>query len=169
MNLRFVLLGAATIVGLGATVALTAPYSALTGSVSVCDPYSPMNCLFPTSGGALIVTQVPSPAVTVGNPYVKTAAVASSLVLKAGAGNFYGANVTSGASAGFVLLHDAIAAPVNGAVTPVKCWVLPANSSVGVSANPPIVFPTGMTLTFSTTGCFNQTLSATAFMSGEVQ
>lgn len=98
---------------------------------------------------------------------VVTAAVASSKVLKAAPGNFYGCNVVSGASGGYVMLHDAVAAPADGAVTPIKCWVLAANSSLEVGYAAPIRCAVGITIAFSTTGPFAQALSATAFISGD--
>lgn len=101
-------------------------------------------------------------------PVVSSAAEANH-VLKASPGNVYGIRVTSGAAAGYVLLFDATAAPSNGAVTPVDCIVLPANSSMGISYNPPWVMATGITVSFSTTGCFTKTASATAFISGAVK
>lgn len=94
-----------------------------------------------------------------------TAAIASNIVAKSGAGNFYSANLTSGASAGYFMLFDATAAPADGAVTPFKCWVAAANSTISISNNPPIRAATGITVVFSTTGCFAKLASATAFMS----
>lgn len=120
-----------------------------------------------TGVGAAAVVAAPVTAAAAAITPVVTSAVASSLVLKASAGNFYGANVTAGASAGYVMLFNAAAAPADGAVTPIKTWALAANATLDVRYNVPIRCGTGITLVFSTTGPFTQTLSATAFISGE--
>ncbi len=99
---------------------------------------------------------------------VVTTAAASSLVLKNSAGNFYGANITTGGTAGYLMLFDATSPPTDGAVTPIKTWAAAANSTVEVGYNPiPVRCATGITLVFSSTGPFTKTASATAFMSGE--
>jgi len=70
---------------------------------------------------------------------------------------------TSGASAGYFLVLDATAKPSNGAVTPVICRPIAANSSVSLVFTNPARFDNGLVLLFSTTGCYTLTLSATAF------
>lgn len=124
-----------------------------------------------TGLGVTAVATVPSSAASSAITPVVTSAVASSLVAKASAGNLYGFQVTSGASAGYVLLFNATSLPGDGAVTPIKCYVLAANSTLGVDFRPgPMMrFGTGLTIGFSTTGCFTLTASATAFISSEVQ
>jgi hypothetical protein len=113
----------------------------------------------------------PTATASMGIAPVVTGSAAANLVLKAGAGNLYSFQVTSGASAGFVLVFDATSAPADGAVTPKKCYQLAANGTLGASwiPGPPLNFATGITVSFSTTGCFTKTASATAFISGEVQ
>ena len=105
------------------------------------------------------------------NPVAPTAsaAAASSLILKASAGDLFGFSATSGASAGFVMVFDAASAPADGAVTPKYCYALPAGQTVGASYSPPASFSTGITLVFSTTGCFSKTASATTMFSGQVR
>lgn len=100
---------------------------------------------------------------------VVSSAAESGHVLKASAGSLYGLNVTTGASAGYVLIFDATSAPSNGAVTPKKCYYVPSVSTLGASWDVPAAFATGITVVFSTTGCFTKTASATAFFSGEVK
>lgn len=97
----------------------------------------------------------------------RTTAVASSKVLATNRCQLHGFNVVNGASAGYVLVYDLPAAPSDGTVTPVKAYVLPADSSMEVSYSPTISMVNGCTIAFSTTGPFTQTLSATAFISGE--
>lgn len=101
---------------------------------------------------------------------VTTSAVASNLVVCAAACNVYGFNVTVGASAGYVLLINATSAPADGAVTPIWCIPVAANSGIDVSwRQAPRKMTTGATLIFSTTGCFTKTASATAFMTGDAK
>lgn len=78
--------------------------------------------------------------------------------------------VTSGAVAGYVLTFNAVSAPADGAVTPVDCVVLPANSTVSISYDPgpSDYMTTGYTAVFSSTGCLTKTASATAIFKGRV-
>lgn len=99
-----------------------------------------------------------------------TAAVGGGQVVKASGGNLYGLNVVSGASAGYVLVTNTTTVPADGAVTPLKCYVLPANSSLDLNLRAaPVYFSTGISVSFSTTGCFTKTASATAFISGDAK
>ena len=93
---------------------------------------------------------------------------ASSFVMKALAGGVDFFQVNTGATAGYVMLHDAAAAPSNGAVTPLLCIQVAANSTVSVGLDPPLKVTTGAVLTFSTTGPTTLTLSATAWFSGRM-
>jgi hypothetical protein len=94
-----------------------------------------------------------------------TTAVATSVVVPNGVLGLHGASVTTGAAAGYFLILNAASDPGNGAVTPVKCVPVGANSAAGISADPDTMwdFPKGIVLVFSTTGCFTETQSATAF------
>lgn len=98
-------------------------------------------------------------------------AAESGRVLKATGGNLFSFSVTNGATAGYVMVINAAAVPANGAVTPVICLQLPANTSVGVQwdARNPLSLNTGIVLVYSTTGCFTKTASATAFFAGQIQ
>lgn len=111
----------------------------------------------------------PSGGAGTGVTPVAAAAVSGGVVLKATPGNLYGINVASGASAGFVLLIDAAAVPADGAVTPKKCWHVAANATIDRQWTVPVRFGTGIVAVFSTTGCFSKTISATAFISGDVR
>lgn len=119
-----------------------------------------------TGIGVSAVALSPNSNANTGVAATVTSAVASSLIGKASAGNLYGLNVVAGASAGFVMIFNATSAPADGAVTPVKCWSIAANSTLDVQWRAlPIYFATGITAVFSTTGCFSKTASATAFFS----
>ena len=78
--------------------------------------------------------------------------------------------VTTGATAGFLMTFNAVTAPSNGAVTPVECVAVAANSTTSLDfGNTTEQYVTGLTAVFSSTGCFTQTLSATAFFKGRMQ
>ena len=125
---------------------------------------SPTNPL-PTS-----TTSAPSSSSSAGITPVVSSAAEGSHVLKASAGNLYGLSATSGASAGYVMVFNATSAPADGAVTPIFCYSIPATSSLGSDySGAPAVFATGITIVFSTTGCFTKTISATAFFAGSVK
>lgn len=101
-----------------------------------------------------------------------SAALTGSTVFKASAGNLYSVSVTSGASAGFLLVFNATAAPADGAVTPQICIPVAANSLVPWDATTggiPERFTTGIVGVFSTTGCYIKTISATAFLHAKFQ
>lgn len=109
------------------------------------------------------------PSAEVGATTSPSAAAEGGRVVLATPGTMYGLQVTSGASAGYVLVFDSAAVPADGAVTPFKCHVLAANSSLDLDYRAmPLLFQTGVTVVFSTTGCFTKTASSTAFISGDV-
>lgn len=92
----------------------------------------------------------------------------SNHILKSTPGNVYALSVTS-TPAGYALLLNTTSAPGDGAVTPIWCETVAANSTKNIFFNVPIAFTTAITAVFSTTGCFNKTASATAFFSAAVQ
>jgi hypothetical protein len=98
-----------------------------------------------------------------------TSALASSLVLKASAGNLLSLVCETGGVSGYLMLFDATSAPVDGAVSPK--WVSPVYANAGGSwAWPaPLAFSNGVVAVFSSTGPFIKTASATAFMAGQVR
>ncbi len=141
-----------------ALLALCLPVAALAAGAIQSDP-------------AYTVIQ-PHPSATAGVASLAApSAVASSRVLRSTAGLVMGVQVTTGATAGYVLLSDATSASVDGAVTPLKCYRVPATSSFSAlwPAGSELRVSTGLVVAFSSTGCFTQTLSATAFISGDVQ
>jgi hypothetical protein len=121
------------------------------------------------AAGNLIISAAPTPSPTTGIVPVVSSTAEASKVFKASAGNLYAYQVTTGALAGYVMIFNTTSAPADGAVTPTKCVVVPAGATVGVSADPPEYFSTGITAVFSTTGCFTKTASATAMFSGDVK
>jgi hypothetical protein len=97
-------------------------------------------------------------------------AVEGSRVLKASAGNLYRLVVNTGATAGFVGVSNTTTNPADGAVTPLVCRQVAANSTVLVEyALIPARFSVGISAWFSTTGCFTKTQSNTATFEGYIQ
>lgn len=99
-------------------------------------------------------------------PNLATTGTNSALVLKSVACNLYGYNVVTGASAGYLMIFDAISAPADGVVSPAVCIPVAANTGIDYMAAWPRRFTVGCTLVFSTTGPFTKTASATAFLGG---
>ena len=71
-----------------------------------------------------------------------------------------------------ILIFDATTAPVDGAVTPAKCYTVPTGTTSFTAAfNIPPIFLNGIVIAVSTNvSCFTQTSPvAHAFISGDVQ
>lgn len=99
-----------------------------------------------------------------------SAAVESNHVAKASAGNLYRVAITTGATAGYLMVFNATTAPADGAVAPLLCRAIAATSSLSIGlADMPARYTTGITLVFSSTGCFTKTASATAYFEWSVQ
>lgn len=78
-----------------------------------------------------------------------TPAAASSLIIRAASGYLTGVNVTSGATAGYVMLFDRATVPADGAVSPLRCLPLAANT--GLESNyrsAPLRFTAGIVVVF---------------------
>jgi hypothetical protein len=138
-----------------------------------CPALSVAPCVTVTNTGfANFDVSTASSASTAGIAPSATSAAASNLVLKASAGNVYGATVTTSTTPGYLMIFNATSAPGDGAVTPAKCvyigWA-PATMSISWRPGPGLYLGTGATLVFSTTGCYTKTASATAFLDGDVQ
>lgn len=134
-------------------------------SSSQAVPVSPTSPLPVTNSGS---------GANLGVPYFATAALAANKVVKASPGNLYGfqvsADTTLSAAAWWIMVYDATSAPVDGAVTPIKCYALPAGTtSLAASWPTPLVLATGITIGVSTNGCFTKAASTHAFISGDAQ
>jgi len=103
------------------------------------------------------------------NVPVNSATTESSHVFKASSGTLFGLSVTS-SSAGYVLIYNSATAPSDGSVTPVACYYLAGSpGTLGIAFTPfPLRMSTGISVVFSSTGCFTQTSSSTAFFTGEI-
>jgi hypothetical protein len=99
-----------------------------------------------------------------------SAALESSHILKASAGNLYSLYAFSTVS-GFLMTFNSSTAPSNGAVNPVECIPVFANSfaTIDFSGVPPDNYSDGIVAAFSTTGPFTFTASATAFFKWRIQ
>ncbi len=94
----------------------------------------------------------------------------SGVVLRTGTTNLAGLNVVTGGTAGYVMLFDAATVPADGAVTPLRCMPVAANTGIDVNFRAaPLRFDVGAVVVFSSTGCFTKTASATAFLAGDIQ
>ncbi len=69
------------------------------------------------------------------------------------------------------MLFNSKTVPADGAVTPVECIQVQANTTIAANwaPQPPEWFSLGIVAVFSTTGCFTKTESATAFLHGIIQ
>lgn len=119
----------------------------------------------------LLVIGQHSSAQVLGNPtaVARSTATENSHVFDAAPGYLYSLGVTTSGTAGYAMLFDAVSAPSNGAVTPVACYAVAANSTGFYQYGSPFPFGTGITAVFSTTGCATLTLSATAFFFAQVR
>ena len=159
-------------------IALSAALACLSGAAWAGPPCTVPNAVgsynFDTCGNQVVNTGAPGSGgtVTANPPAVTpqaTASAATSKVLKASAGNLYSFTGLS-TVAGYYLVFDSATDPGNGAVTPKYCiGAYPANTVGGASWGSALAsFSNGITVVFSTTGCFTETQSATAFISGQV-
>jgi hypothetical protein len=103
---------------------------------------------------------------------VPSAATEATHVLKGSAGILYSLDVTIGAVSGWVMIFDATSAPADGAVTPKFCRYIKSDGTAGATSLAwvnPLSLVTGISVAFSSTGCFTKTASSTAFFEGQVQ
>ncbi len=127
------------------------------------------DCVSAVVAGTVTISGTISPTARTA---VSSSALAANQVVLASAGSLYSFDVqadsTLAAAAWWIMIYNATSAPVDGAVTPVKCYQM-APGAIGMSAAfpNPIAFSTGITIGVSTTGCFTKTASTHAFISGD--
>lgn len=97
-----------------------------------------------------------------------TGSLVNAVVGKASPGNLYGVEITTAASAGYLYVFNATAAPADGAVTAgrasgnyLHCQAVAATSTVPRSWEIPDRYSVGIVAVFSTTACGTLTKSAT--------
>lgn len=137
----------------------------------MADDVSPSNFSHITNT-ALSAVVGPSSSSTAGVSYVSSTALAANVVVKASPGNLYSFNVTAdstlSAAPWWIMIYDATSAPVDGAVTPAKCYAMPTGTTSFSAAFPvPLRLATGIVIGVSTTGPFTKTASTHAFISGD--
>lgn len=142
----------------------TLPAYASSGG-SICDWLNIGICATVDNNNNLHVINAPASSTNGTITAVVSGAAESNHVIKASPAAFYDAYVTTGATGGYLLIINSATDPGNGAVTPIHCVQAPANVTVGYSVDgmPAEKFSTGVVVVFSTTGCFTETKSATAF------
>jgi hypothetical protein len=99
------------------------------------------------------------------------------ITLKTAAGVLFSAYVTTGGTAGYLMIFNAASNPSNGAVTAglasgnlIDCVYAPAMSTTSLNyINTPEAYTVGITAMFSTTGCGTLTASNAAFIHGSAQ
>lgn len=131
-------------------------------------------CTAAGGGGSSTTVILPSSSSSAGVTPVVSASAEATHVLKASAGNAYGAYATNlTATNGFLVLLNSTSAPADGAITPIACAPLSANgvASINYAPGPPGVFSTGITaVVTSAATCFTKTTGViTAFISGAVK
>ena len=115
-------------------------------------------------------------SLTAATPASSTA-LAGSKVVAAQAKSLFSFEVvldSTAANAGaYVLIFNSTTDPADGAVTPLKCYYIPANTTGantigGTFAAGGVAFSTGITIALSSTGCFTKTETTHAlFISGD--
>lgn len=124
---------------------------------------------------AVQASQAPSSTSTAGVAPVQSASVETGHVIKASAGNLYDFNVSADATlsavAWAVMIFNSTTVPASGAVTPVKCYLLPIGTTSYSGAFPtPLYLGTGISMAVSTgQTCFTKTDSAHGFISADAQ
>ena len=96
----------------------------------------------------LYIAAPPSSSAAVAITPVSSTTAESSHILKGSAGNLYSVYVTTGATLGYLMAFNATSAPADGAVTPVDCIPVAANSTASLASNgaPPTAFSIGITV-----------------------
>lgn len=160
--LRYALLVALLV----ATFALPPAIAAMWPSVS--GTTAPGIVIEDGAGHAVIPGGPPPPASGLANQ--ASADSVSNLVFTATNKQLASLTVKIGTTSGYVMLIDAAALPANGVVTPKWCYPVfsnGTNGSVSAEWHVPLLFTTGVTVGFSTTGCDTLTASATAKFMGQ--
>lgn len=122
-----------------------------------------------TGSGVAAAALVPNASANVAITPVVSTTLESGHVLKVGAGNLYRVEVTS-TVAGYLMVFSTPTVPADGAVTPLLCRAVGANVSTEVDhSTAPDRYASGISVAFSTTGCFTKTASATAMFEGSVE
>jgi hypothetical protein len=127
---------------------------------------------FKTILAAIALSLIASPALAQSPAYTPVAPSASptvtgSRILKPIGGVLHAINVTTGATAGYVMIFDSATVPPDGTVAPSFCIPVAINTGITHQFVTPMLFQSGIVMVFSTSGCFTKAISATAFLEGQ--
>jgi hypothetical protein len=92
-----------------------------------------------------------------------SAAAENGHILKASAGSLYNVYSTASTTAGYLMVFNSATVPADGAVTPIECIQVAASQTGRIDYQVPEIFTTGISVAFSTTGCFTKTGSPAFF------
>lgn len=130
------------------------------------------------AGSNTIGNTIPAPTASssLALTHIVCGSAASSCVLKAAAGNFYGVYAECSAAC-WLMVFNAISAPSNGSTTAgtasgnmVECIAIPAGDQRSLNYPTfPIALSVGITAAISSTTCATLTLATTGFIHGTVQ
>lgn len=141
-------------------------------SLTVGSKHAGTVAIVDASGNQITSFGTALPVATAGiAPYISTS-LESCHVMKASQATAISYGVTTGATAGYLMVFNATSAPADGAVTPAALAIqIPANATVTRTYSPPstLQLSTGFTVCFSSTGPFTKTASATAMLEGTWQ
>lgn len=175
---------------MGIVGAIAAPDGVIRNSVAICNADNPTDCLKPDSAGNMPIIGNVNASFSSGQPVIidpvqpgdsnhslvseYTLGPAGSITFNGGNRvTLYGFNVTSGITGVTVMLFNLPFSPSDGAVNPVKCYMLPQNSTINIDfrPGPPLFFDQGLTIVTSKmgNGCFDKVEVPEAFISGEVR
>jgi hypothetical protein len=111
----------------------------------------------------------PAPSASSNNAITPQTSTGSALVAKASPGNLYGYSFTQGATAGYLALLNAIAAPAASAtIAPLECVPVAANSYVRARQDIPDRYSVGI-VALSTSSCTTYTVVAPQLIEALVQ
>lgn len=96
---------------------------------------------------------------------VVSASAESSHVIKAGPGFLFSVYASNPSGTGFLMVFNSTTVPGDGAVTPIECIPVSIGNVgyINYMPGPPGLFLTGISVAFSSTGCFTKTTSPTVF------
>lgn len=124
------------------------------------------NCLM--TAAIALSSCTPAFAQTIGNPIAVAHSAASETghVFKTSYGYLYDINVAIATTSGYVMVFDSTTVPADGAVTPILCFQTASAYNQNISLAYPVPFQNGLSVAFSTTGCFTKT-GSNAFFSAQ--
>lgn len=127
------------------------------------------------AGGSSLPAGTAAIGALTGDTHAQCGALCANLVVKASSGVLktfeVSADSTLSGAIWYVIVYDATSAPVDGAVTPAKCYQQASGTTqMGGTLGPGgTTYATGITIGVSTTGCFTKTASTHAYIAADFQ